>query len=281
MGRPAGRFSGLGDVITVPADFAQEYAEREGESGRQWIESLPHVIDELCQKWELTLGDEIRTGHVGIVCFAERGQSEVALKVSYPYDDTAHEGDVLAAWGGDGAVRLLEQDRCLQALLMERLDERSLDDEPLDEAISVIARLWEHLQSHRPPEGLGSTNDAARGWVTRVPDEWANLGGDLQTDERLLLHGDLHYDNVMRGRGQWLAVDPKCFVGDPCFEAVAPLWNRLEEITGDRDEGIRARHRRICELGGLDVVRAAKWSILHGLEEGDSHAIVPALAVLL
>jgi len=268
-------------VIAVPENFKRQYAEREGESGQSWIDSLPGIVGELAQRWDLTLGETVESGHVGLVVLAHWYEMPVALKVSYPYPDTVHEGDVLAAWRGDGAVRLIDQDRRHSALLMERAG-GSLETEPLDDAISVIASLWSRLHVHVPPAGLASTNSAARQWITSVPAEWSYLADDLQSDSRVLLHGDLHYENVLRStREPWLAIDPKCFVGDPCFEAVAPLWNRLDEIVGDRDDGIRSRHLQICDAAGLDVIRAAKWSILHALEEGDSNEIVPALSALL
>lgn len=54
-------------------------------------------------------------------------------------------------------------------------------------------------------------------------------------DQTATLHGDLHYDNVLAGtREPWLAIDPKAIVGDPCHEAIAPLWNRMSELVGPR-----------------------------------------------
>lgn len=269
-------------MIAVPDDFAQMYLAREGESGRTWIDTLPALVDELAEAWGLTVDETVLTGHVGLVCLVERDGQELALKVSYPYEDNVHEGDVLAGWNGDGAVRLLEQDRRHKALLMERAGPESLVTQPVDESIVIIAELWSRIHRHDPFEGAVLTNDAAREWVTKIPDEWAFLADDLQSDEVVLLHGDLHYENVLRAdREPWLAIDPKCYAGDRTFEAVSPLWDRLDEITGDRDEGIRARHLQICEAAGFDVVRAAKWSILHALEDGDEHGIVPALTEVI
>ena len=48
-------------------------------------------------------------------------------------------------------------------------------------------------------------------------------------DAAVLLHGDLHHDNVLRperDRG-WVAIDPHGWVGDPGFEVGPLLYNPL------------------------------------------------------
>jgi streptomycin 6-kinase len=44
--------------------------------------------------------------------------------------------------------------------------------------------------------------------------------------DQVVLHGDLHHDNVLRAeREPWLAIDPHGVVGDPGFEVGAMLYN--------------------------------------------------------
>src|SRR5882757_8789736 len=41
-------------MVEIPADFARGVAEREGEPGRVWIDSLPDLIDEFLHRWQCT-----------------------------------------------------------------------------------------------------------------------------------------------------------------------------------------------------------------------------------
>ena len=47
----------------------------------------------------------------------------------------------------------------------------------------------------------------------------------------MLLHGDLHHENIMHGPRGWLAIDPKGVLGDPGFDAANMFYNPL-----DRDD---------------------------------------------
>ena len=61
-------------------------------------------------------------------------------------------------------------------------------------------------------------------WVTTA----ARLFDDLcdSAPDRVLLHGDLHHDNVLRAaRRPWLAIDPHGHVGDPGFDLGTLLYN--------------------------------------------------------
>lgn len=88
----------------------------------------------------------------------------------------------------------------------------------------------------------------------------------------VLLHGDLHHDNVLWGgeRG-WLAIDPHGLVGDPAYEVAPLLYNpmplgltvtalaehhcrRLAAATGIAEERIRA-------WGFVQAVLSAVWSL--------------------
>jgi streptomycin 6-kinase len=61
-------------------------------------------------------------------------------------------------------------------------------------------------------------------WVTTA----ARLFDELcdSAPARVLLHGDLHHDNVLRAaRRPWLAIDPHGHIGDPGFDLGTLLYN--------------------------------------------------------
>jgi streptomycin 6-kinase len=41
----------------------------------------------------------------------------------------------------------------------------------------------------------------------------------------VVLHGDLHHDNILSAEADWLAIDPKGVIGEPAYEVGALLRN--------------------------------------------------------
>ena len=50
------------------------------------------------------------------------------------------------------------------------------------------------------------------------------------TDTEVLLHGDLHHENLLKHDDDWLVIDPKGFIGDPVFEACAFIHNPIPKL---------------------------------------------------
>ncbi len=106
----------------------------------------------------------------------------------------------------------------------------------------------------------------------RYRDRALSLGRDLVSDPMSvgrIIHGDLHYENVLAtpqdllpDRGEWLAIDPKPMSGDPHYELAPMLWNRYDELAGDVRGGIRRRFQTLVELAGLDEDRARVWVVV-------------------
>ncbi len=97
------------------------------------------------------------------------------------------------------------------------------------------------------------------GWVERARDTLAELVSS--TGESVLLHGDLHHDNILLrgapdGAVEWAVIDPKGIVGDVHFDVIQYLLNHpargvLEACWslkngGDWSEGIRIAHRFVA-----------------------------------
>jgi streptomycin 6-kinase len=77
--------------------------------------------------------------------------------------------------------------------------------------------------------------------------------------EQVLLHQDLHGDNVLAARREpWLAIDPKPLAGEREF-GVAPIV-RSRELGHSRSDVLRRFDRLTAELG-LDRERARGWTI--------------------
>ena len=89
------------------------------------------------------------------------------------------------------------------------------------------------------------------------------------THQRVVLHGDLHHDNILKSTPAWQAIDPKGIVGDPVFEGSAFLRNYL--IIQDKPLQVLKKRleifsqilgysaQRICEWGLAQTVLSAVW----------------------
>jgi streptomycin 6-kinase len=161
-------------------------------------------------------------------------------------------------------------------LLLERLHEgRDLSAEPLDQARATIGELLRRLNV--PADGpFVRVDERARAWAgelaaarrqppTGVPlrllETAAHLLPDLLASTKpVLLHTDLHYENVLEAdRETWLAIDPKPMVGDAAYEVAPVLWNRWPEATGADHlaDHLRRRADGVTEAAAMDRERVA------------------------
>jgi streptomycin 6-kinase len=80
----------------------------------------------------------------------------------------------------------------------------------------------------------------------------------------VVLHGDLHYGNVLSSeRDGWLAIDPKGVAGEPCYEIGALLRNRIDELydAADPVHAMRRRVEAIADRTGFDPERIRLWGL--------------------
>jgi streptomycin 6-kinase len=213
------------------------------------------------------------------------------LKLQPVTDDTVGEPDALRAWNGNGAVRLLDHEPASGAMLLERLDaDRSLAIVSDDLAgLQILSELLARLSSVHAPAGLRRLSDVGADLLDRAPRALALVREPSQ--HRLiqacasaledvlpeagdgLLHGDLHYFNILAPqppdqRERWLAIDPKPLAGDPGFDLLPALHNRWEQAvaTGDVPRAIRRRFDLMTDVVGLDRKCAANWTLARILQ---------------
>ncbi|HEX5996363.1 MAG TPA: aminoglycoside phosphotransferase family protein [Jiangellales bacterium] len=281
--------------MIVPKDFLDSARRTFGPPGSRWCARLPDIVAEYVEAWHLEIDlrddEECWFGMCGIVVPVRPADGEPAvLKVSWVDRETEHEHTALAAWRGNGAVRLLAADGPRGVILMERLDRnRSLRHEPIDQAVDILARLLRRLAIPAPGE-IETVQDLAARWVDELPRRWAAASpaaprrlleaaldaarGLGPESGRLLVHTDLHFENVLAARldasaarGRWLAIDPKPMAGDLEFGALPTLWNRLDDLdTADQRAALLCRTARFSEAAGLDIDRVRAWSVARAVE---------------
>jgi len=220
----------------------------------------------VAREWGLELGPPFALGRYSFV--APAGQDAV-LKVTPPEDDEAdEEGDALALWDGDGAVRLLRRDARRRALLLERArpggDGSALGEEEATAiAVAVGLRLWRPAAA--PFRWIG---DHVPRWLDEAEAERhelvplaRELYASLDVGRATLVHGDLHHHNLLDVGGRHVAIDPKPMLGEPEFDVPSFLWNPLP-YTMRLD--VTERRLAAFAAAGLDQDRMRMWAVIRG-----------------
>ncbi|HXJ97110.1 MAG TPA: aminoglycoside phosphotransferase family protein [Terriglobia bacterium] len=264
-----------------------------------WLRRLPESLEILKGRWSLTLGEPFEGDNgscAWVAPVARADGTSAVLKLGMPHMESEHESQGLGFWDGDPTVRLLEADRELSAILLERCEPgTSLTTLPEPEQDLIIAgllrRLWRLPPKPHPFRPLSAMLDA---WsaetlidIERWPDaglvrEGLALFRDLArpTKEQVLLATDLHAGNVLRSKREpWLVIDPKPFVGDPSYDVTQHLFN-CSRLTSNPEEIVN----RMADLLGLDRERVRRWTFARAAAEprehwhGDRFSIARALA---
>ena len=276
---PVGHHLGVASVAIPPGVLA--FAER-GPDWAAFVEVLPRLFREVTEEWGLAVDGEPTHGYCSLVVPVRRGAEPRGAEARRSRTTRASTRALgLQRWGGDGAVRLLSADPHRRALLLERLHATDLDSLPVLEACEVVAGLYARIHVPALPQ-LRSVTSYLDRWTPqlralprdapiprRLVEQTLALIADLFADRRrrtgVLLHGDLHYQNVLAGdREPWLVIDPKPMSGDRHYEPAPMLWNRWEEAvaTGDLRFALRRRFHTLVDAAGLDEERARDWVVV-------------------
>jgi streptomycin 6-kinase len=275
-------------ALTVPPALARNVTENWGDQGRDWLQRLPALIDDVARDWRLALGPPYLLSFNWVVPVTRADGSPAVLKLGVPSVDLANEVEALRVYDGHGAVRLFAADRERGALLLERAEPGTQvrDLVPHDDAGATAALIAAGRRLHRPPppgcalpdlhtEGSRSFRAHLRRFPgddplpRRLVESAADLFDDLCADstERLVLHGDLHHDNVVRAeREPWLAIDPHGVVGDPGYDCGAMLYNPDPDRRDDDLLAlVPARIEQLADGYGLPVERVVAWGFVVGV----------------
>jgi streptomycin 6-kinase len=271
-----------------PALVAQ-LREAYGPEVDNWLDALPTLVAEVSQAWGLTDVHSLTTEYVGFSVVLQGHSTQhgnVVVKLVPPGEDgQQREAATLTAWNGRGAVRLLGHDVDRRALLLKRLSPGTpLDVTDDDRATRVIAEVAAGLAV--PPTtatlqqlpGLSIwTNDldayvATYGVRGPIDDRLIQIARErldrlLSTAyEPVLLHGDLHHDNVLRDGDDWVAIDPKGYVGDAASEPGQMFFNPIpyvRPLSPDALAGLVERRLDAwARFSSLDPTRVRDWAFV-------------------
>jgi streptomycin 6-kinase len=234
----------------------------------------------------LTLGEpypDVYPGNFVCRCIRADGMQAVIKTEPEHGDDDEFLGgmDAMVLYGGRGMVRVLDLARDERIVLMEKVvPGETAWREPIDRALAAVAAVMQKLRLTPPPEhSFPDVRAYHRAWPrnVRLYGGPGPIDADLfEIGEKLflelcdtsatpvVLHGDLHYGNVLRSeRESWLAIDPKGVIGEPCYEVGDVFRNRIDELyeASDPARAMRRRVEALADLTGFDRERVRLWAL--------------------
>ena len=205
-----------------------------------------------------------------------QGDAPAMLKIAVSKDEI-DGGALMAWWAGEGAVRVLARQD--EALLLERLPAaRSLAamarNGQDDEATRILCAVAEVLHAPRARPGPRTLHPLDV-WLRALAPAAATHGGVLTASleaatallaeprDVVVLHGDLHHENVLDGgeRG-WLVIDPKGVLGERTYEFATTIINPDAE-TAFRPARIARQAGVVAAAARLEPRRLMRWLLAH------------------
>ena len=129
-------------------------------------------------------------------------------------------------------------------LLLERADPgvslKSYFPEKDNDAIQITCECLKRL--HQAPILSDHRLPHIKDWLTAldknpgIPTDYLHKAKKLRdellktTASHVLLHGDLHHDNILKNVNGWIVIDPKGVIGEPAYEVAAFIRNPIPEL---------------------------------------------------
>jgi streptomycin 6-kinase len=242
--------------------FEQNIINLYGEKGRQWLGHLPNHVAQLANTYGLSNLKAVNNLSYNYVLSGFQGAQPIILKLGLDIDGFKREAAALMAFLGFGVVEILSENNGL--LLLEcavpGVSLKSHFPENDDEAINITANVIKRL--HKAPIPNTHAFPHVKDWLEALD---GDLEIPLQTLQKsreirdkllktakpdVLLHGDLHHDNILQNGEDWLVIDPKGVIGEPAYEVAAFIRNPIPELLNHADAP-NIIHNRITRLAGL------------------------------
>jgi len=262
-------------VVTFQSNIINIY----GEGGKAWLNALPELVSAISSKLDLRDLKEVTNLTYTYMLSGFQGDNPIIVKLGLDNEALAREAFALKCFSGCGAVKVLAEDNGM--LLLERaVPGTSLKcyfPDREQESIEIACRVVKKLHQANIPSVHNFPH--IKNWLTALDKDWSIADEHLQKARKLrdqllqtsetdvLLHGDLHHDNILQNGEDWLAIDPKGVIGEPAYEVAAFIRNPIPELLNHADAPniIHNRGTRFAELFELPPQRILDWCFVQAV----------------
>ena len=243
------------------------------DEGKQWLDSLPDITAKIAQEHNLSGLTPVNNMKFNYVASGYQNHNPIILKIGMNSQALSKEASCLKAFAKHAVADVIAHDDNM--IIMERaVPGNTIEDHFPDndiEATKILCAKLKELHKASIPEShnfyhlseLFKTLDQK----LDIPDEILTKAKHLRdnllksTKKEVLLHADLHFDNILKNGDRWLVIDPKGFIGDPAFELAAYLCNPIPELLQEnKPREIIENRINICSAElDIDSRRISGW----------------------
>lgn len=275
--------------MNLSNDFIINIHTTHGETGKKWLEQLPAHLNLLSQQWNFHFIkplDDLSYNFVALVELNTNGEI-VILKTAPTTGSLIPEARWLQCFHR-ATPRVFNLDEVQNAFIMERLtpgetlkslvklgDEaatrilceailalHSEDPKPLTTAVALSSASFSYKHITELSESLSFLKGhVPHKMISKAQTLFHDLSFDRKND--VLLHGDLHHDNILKSGTTWKVIDPHGYIGDPAAEGSPLMYNPLNSFPNDQKTIQQLTDRRLkifYEMLPFDPQRIKAWS---------------------
>lgn len=258
-----------------------------GDEGRIWLGQLPEIINNITRKYNLSYLKPLENLSYNYVLAGMIGDKQIVLKLSPDILGLKKEFETLEYFNGHGAIKPLFQED--GALILERalpgISLKSYFPNKDDEAIEIVCTVMKKLHSITQNQpNLSHAEFISASFINKkkILNNLDNhnfqhhfnkaqiiLNNLLETSgPAILLHGDLHHDNIISHNGDLLAIDPKGVWAEATYEVAAFIRNPIPELLAydNAIEIITSRISLFAKKLYLSEDRIKAWSYVQAMQ---------------
>ena len=257
--------------------FEKNITNTYGKKGKLWLSRLPSLIEELSQRWgisNLTPFKNMSFHYVGHGRL--RSGTEVVLKIGCDSTSIKNEGKCLKLFQPCRFAKLLDQTDL--ALLIEAaipgLPLLNLYPAQVEYVMEKYAKIINQIRK-RPHtiEQMQSVKESVRSLsyknfmeshfhekIDQVIDSTLK-----KSDREILLHGDLHLENILSHGDEWICIDPKGVVGEITYEVAAFDFLSEKEVKLCNTDLLIKRIEMLARKTGCCCERLKAWTLIRSL----------------
>lgn len=250
-----------------------------GEQGTQWLLNLPRLVLQIAETYGLSDLKPVKNLSYNYVLSGFKGLKPVILKLGFDRRGLNQEASALKAFAGFGVVTVLAESDGM--LLLERaipgVSLQSYFPAKESDAIPILCGSLKRL--HQAPIPSDHPLPHIKDWLKTLDEKWDIQALYLQeardlrdyllstSESEVLLHGDLHHDNILQQDKEWLVIDPKGVIGEPAYEVAAFIRNPIPLLLREKDAVsiIHSRINGIAEILELPQDRIIDWCFVQAV----------------
>lgn len=224
------------------SSFEQNIVTIYGEKGQEWLNELPTILTNLINQYGLSQLEPVANMSFNYVAKGFLNEKPIIVKLGLDRKALLKEAQCLKTFEAHATPTVIvNRDNMIimecavpGTTLKQHFPLREL------EAIGILCHVINSLHSAKIPiehnfyhiKDLLQTLDKE----PDIPNSFLKKACKLRdtllrtTTKEVLLHGDLHHDNILKNSHGWMVIDPKGFIGDPAFEPAAYICNPIPDL---------------------------------------------------